>query len=148
MSEEYEDDDECLESVLKDFVNIKNTGTPCKLTEARKFYVGMLNESKNKVTEALGMYLLNINQPIPYSKIDTEELDTIVDDGNYITETISVFNNLIPLVYDLYKHPKLYNAWKGVLKTTLDDKIVEEPAYYIELKVVETKDKAAEDLYI
>jgi hypothetical protein len=56
-------------------------------------------------------------------------------------ENIVVFNGLLPLVYDLYKRPSAYNAWKGKLKIDDENKEKEDEAYFVELKSIEEKKK-------
>jgi hypothetical protein len=147
MSDDFENE-ECIDNVLKDFINIKNIGAPCKVTEARKFYVKMINEIKEKIVTSLGYYLTQIGQNIPYSRIKNKDLDIISDDGEFMIENIVVFNGLLPLVYDLYKHPSAYNAWKGKLKMKIEDEEKEDEAYFVELKSIEEKIKEMGGIYI
>jgi hypothetical protein len=139
MAEEMDEGDiSLIDSFLKQYSALKTSGTACTVTEARKFYVQVAQESQKMLNTALGYYFLNIQQKLPHSKLEESDLETIVDDGECVTEYIKIFNITTQVVHELYKNPKKYVAWKGMI--TLEKEVegvvekVTDLAYYFEPK--------------
>ena len=128
-----------LNDLIKQYIKIKETGTPCSVKEARKFFYDVFKSSKEKYVQVLGLELLNFNQNIPITKVDEESLEMILDDLDYIQEQAITLETTLQLAWDLYHHPENYNAWKGEIEG--------ETVYYVELKT-RKKEEELNELYI
>jgi hypothetical protein len=149
MGEEfYEEDESFLENFINQYSNLKNTGTPCSATEARKWYTKVANESQKDLKIALIYYSTNLNQRIPHSKLQTNDLETIMDDGEYINNCVDVWHNLLNIVHELYENPKKYNYWKGLITIETEEGEVEDEAYYFEIKKSSEDEENLERLYL
>jgi hypothetical protein len=145
-----EEDTSLIQNFLSQYSQLKTTGTPCKITEARKWYATVANEAQSMLNTALGMYFINMQQKLPHSKLGDEDLETIVDDGELVTEYVKIFNTTVQVVHELYKNPNKYVAWKGEITLEKEvEGIVEKStdvAYYFEPKP--EKENLPEAMYI
>jgi uncharacterized protein YdeI (YjbR/CyaY-like superfamily) len=145
---DFEEDTSLIQSFLSQYSQLKNTGTPCKVIEARKWYATVANEAQKNLNKALGYYFINMQQKLPHSKLGEDDLETIIDDGNCISEHITIFNTTIQVVHELYKNPNKYLAWKGEIEKEISgvkEKIID-TAFYFEPKP--ERNENPEGLYI
>jgi len=115
-----------LKDLLEQYTKLKFTGEPCDVVEARTFYHDLFKRVHAKVHRAYFHLVTRLTQNIPFNLLKDDDLETILDDFDYVEEESIVFKELLRLVYDLYKHPSDYNAWVG---ETIDGEI-----FYVELK--------------
>ena len=121
------------EELLKKIMQIKKTGEPCPITEARKYYYAIMKEEQKELNQGLGMLIINLTQQIPITKVTKDDYDLIMDDLTYIKESITDFIMSFKVTYELYHHPDKYNAWKGEIEG--------ETVYFIEPKELNKKEE-------
>jgi len=150
MSDEEEVDS--LDSYLSKFSNIKKTGKPCKIEDARTYFLTALKKEQEDASKVCYCLSQNLNQVINYYRLKDDELLLITDDLNYTATKINVYAELLRIFNDLYKHKEEYNAWvlEEPITLTINDKEVKAVTkmYYVEPKSVKKSENRMGSMYL